>query len=188
MNASLHPIPASVVNNLEGLRALLPDYAKDIKVNLGNVLTVESAPDLTQEQIYGVALASAYATRHSTVYSAIENEVSVTVPDTMITAAKAAASIMAMNNVYYRFVHLAADDELKKLPARLRMSIIASPGVEKVDFELMSLAVSAINGCGMCMEAHVHEVAKAGISKVGIQSVIRIAATMNATAQALSLQ
>ena len=102
-----------------------------------------------------------------------------------IDAAKAAATVMAMNNIYYRFTHLVHDEELRKLPVKLRMNIIGSPGIPKVDFELYSLAVSAINGCGMCMEAHVHEVVKGGISKLGIQSAIRIAAVINATAQAL---
>jgi alkyl hydroperoxide reductase subunit D len=102
-----------------------------------------------------------------------------------IAASKSAASIMAMNNVYYRFIHLAADDEIKKMPANLRMQIIANPGVPKVDFELMCLAVSAINGCGMCMEAHVHEVVKGGLSKQGAQSAVRIAAVISAAAQAV---
>jgi alkyl hydroperoxide reductase subunit D len=92
-----------------------------------------------------------------------------------------------MNNVYYRFVHLVSDKEYGKLPAKLRMNVIGSPGIAKVDFELYALAVSAINGCGMCMDAHVHEVAKAGVSRVGVQSAIRIAAVVNATAQALSI-
>jgi len=90
-----------------------------------------------------------------------------------------------MNNVYYRFIHLAADDEVKKMPANLRMQVIANPGVPKLDFEIMSLAVSAINGCGMCMESHMHEVVKGGLSKQGGQSAIRIAAVINATAQAI---
>ena len=93
---------------------------------------------------------------------------------------------MAMNNIYYRFIHLAADDEIKKMPANLRMQIMANPGVPKLDFELFSLAVSAINGCGMCMESHLHEVVKGGLSKQGAQSAIRIAAVINATAQALA--
>ena len=172
---------------LEALRDRIPEFAKDIKLNLGTVLTPEGAPDLTQQQIHGVALASAYATKHAGLISALETEAATTLDAATVTAAKAAASIMAMNNVYYRFVHLVHDEELAKLPAKLRMNVIAKPGIPNVDFELMSLAVSAINGCGMCMEAHVKEVGKGGISKLGIQSVIRIAASVNAAAQALSL-
>lgn len=182
---TLHAVQAGAdaPANLEALRDLIPDYAKDIRLNLGSVLTPEGAPDLTREQIYGVALASAYATGDKV----ISNTLSLDIPDATITAAKAAASIMAMNNVYYRFIHLVHDEELKKLPAKLRMNVIGSPGIAKADFELMSLAVSAINGCGMCMEAHAHELEKAGVSKLGIQSAVRIAAVVNATAQALAI-
>lgn len=172
---------------LESLRGQVPDYAKDIRLNLGSVLSTEGAPDLSIEQIHGIALASAYATRSADVIAAIEGETSSTLSPEARTAAKAAASIMAMNNVYYRFTHLVNDSELSKLPAKLRMNVIGSPGIAKVDFELYSLAVSAINGCGMCMEAHVREVEKAGISKLGIQSSVRIAAVINAAAQAIAL-
>ena len=74
------------------------------------------------------------------------------------------------------------------MPAGLRMNIIGKPGIDKVDFELMSLAVSAINGCGMCIDAHVHEVIKGGASKQGVQSTIRIAAILSAAAQALIIE
>lgn len=171
--------------SLEQLKDSLPDYAKDIRLNLGSVLSPEGAPDLSKNQIFGAALASAYATKHPEVIAAIEAEASETLSEAEIQAAKAAASIMGMNNIYYRFVHLSGDAEYKKIPAKLRMNVIGAPGIEKVDFELYSLAVSAINGCGMCIEAHVHEVEKAGISKLGVQSAIRVAAVVNAAAQVL---
>lgn len=154
---------------------------------MGKVLEDDGTSGLSAEQIKAIALASAYATKHPVVIEKIKAEVSDSLSDAHIHAAKAAATIMAMNNVYYRFVHLASDKEYGKLPANLRMNVIGNPGIEKVDFELMSLAVSAINGCGMCMDAHVNEVVKAGISKQGVQSTIRIASVLNATAQALLL-
>lgn len=172
--------------SLQEIRAKLPDYAKDIKLNLGSVLTEEGAPGLTPKQIAGIALASAYATRHPELMQAGEAQVAAILDEAEVTAAKASAAIMGMNNVYYRFVHLMESADYSKLPANLRMSVIGKPGIEKVDFELYSLAVSAINGCGMCMQAHVHEVEKAGISKQGVQSCIRIAAVINATAQVLA--
>lgn len=171
--------------SVQNLRSELQDYAKDIKLNLGSVLEEEGAPDLTLTQIHGIALASAYATKHTKVIEAIAAETAETLSDADIHAAKAAATVMGMNNVYYRFVHLVSDKEFAGMPAKLRMNVIGNPGVDKVDFELYSLAVSAINGCGMCIDAHVNEVAKAGVSKTGIQSAIRIAAVVNATAQAL---
>ena len=170
---------------IQNIRSELQDYAKDIKINLGNVLEEEGAPDLTLTQIHGIALASAYATKHPELIEEITSESSGMLSDADIHAAKAAATIMGMNNIYYRFTHLVSDKEYSGMPAKLRMNVIGNPGVDKVDFELYSLAVSAINGCGMCVDAHVNEIVKAGVSKTGVQSAIRIAAVVNATAQAL---
>lgn len=171
--------------SVEALRDALGDYAKDIRLNLGSVLTPDGAPGLTQNQIFGIALASAYATRSEGVIAAVAGEVAATLSDAEKNAARAAANIMAMNNVYYRFIHLVHDEEIRALPAKLRMNVIGNPGIAKVDFELYAIAVSAINGCGMCMETHAHELGKNGISKQGIQSAVRIAAVINAAAQAL---
>lgn len=173
--------------SLEALRDSLGESAKDIRLNLGTVLTTEGAPDLTQSQIFGIALASAYSTKNAAVIEAIKAEAAGTLSDEELQAAKASAIIMAMNNVYYRFTHQVTDKDYGKLPAKLRMNVIGSPGIAKVDFELYSLAVSAINGCGMCMDAHVHEVIKAGVSKLGVQSTIRIASVINAAAQAVAI-
>src|ERR1700735_274972 len=172
--------------SIQKLKDSFGEHAKDIKLNLGSVLTEEGAPDLKQNQILGIALASAYATKNSAVVAAVSHEASALSAEE-IHAAKAAATIMAMNNIYYRFNHLVSDKEFSKMPAKLRMNVIGSPGIEKVDFELYSLAVSAINGCGMCMDAHVHEITKGGISKTGVQSCIRIAAVINALAQAVAI-
>lgn len=168
---------------IDNLKSGLGEYAKDIKLNLGSVLSEEGAPDLTEAQIQAIALASAYATKEAELVNAVLASCTA-LDDAAKNAAKAAATIMAMNNVYYRFAHLVSDKEYAKMPARLRMNVIGAPGVDKVDFELMSLAVSAINGCGMCMDAHVHEVTKAGVSKQGVQSCIRVASVINAASQA----
>lgn len=170
--------------SVEALRTALPDYAKDIRLNLSSVLTPEGAPGLTAEQILGVALASAYATKSDAVIAALQAEAQGALTEQALQAVKAAVVIMAMNNIYYRFVHLSSDSDMKKLPAKLRMNIIANPGVQTVDFELYSLAVSAINGCGLCMDSHAATLHKHGLSKEGVQSAIRIAAVINATAQA----
>ena len=174
--------------SIQALRSELGSYAKDIKLNLGNVLSEDGASDLSQAQIYGIALASAYATKQQLLIDAILSDAQDVLDKQHIEAAKSAATIMAMNNIYYRFVHLVSDKEYGKLPAQLRMNVIGSPGIDKVVFELYSLAVSAINGCGMCIDAHVREVEKAGMSKVAVQSTIRIASVIHATAQALIIK
>ncbi len=174
--------------SLETIRQAMTAYAKDIKLNLSKVMSEEGAPDLTLKQIYGTALASSYATKNPTLIKAILEEVSETLSEEEIGAAKAAATIMGMNNIYYRFVHLSSDKAYSSMPANLRMNIIANSGVDKLDFEIMSLAVSAINGCGMCIDSHAHHIEKDGVSKTGIQSSIRIAAVLSAAAQALEIE
>lgn len=171
--------------SISELRNTLGDHAKDIKINLGNVLTEEGAPELSQTQIHLVALASAYATKNTALINALQAEAAVNLSEAQLLATKSAATIMAMNNVYYRFVHLVGDAEYAKMPANLRMQVLAGHGIEKTDFELMALAVSAINGCGMCMESHTKILEKHSISKTAIQSAIRIAAVVNGAAQAL---
>lgn len=173
---------------LQSIKDALPEYAKDTKLNLGKILSEDGVEGLSQTQSGGITLASAYATRDARLIGALEAHLEGALDTTTVTAAKAAASIMAMNNVYYRFVHLVSDKSYGQMPANLRMNVIGNPGIDKVDFELMALAVSAINGCGMCIDAHVHEVTKAGVTKQGVQSAIRIAAVINAVAQTLATQ
>ncbi|MES2606720.1 MAG: carboxymuconolactone decarboxylase family protein [Pseudomonadota bacterium] len=173
--------------SVEQIRSSLPSFAQDIKINLGNVLNAEDSP-LEQSTRYRIALASAYATHDLTLAQAIETSGrELGLSDADVNAAKLSATLMAMNNIYYRFLHLAHEPELQKLPARLRMQGLVTPGINKLEFELMSLAVSAINGCGMCIEAHNREAIKHGVSVQGLQEVARIAAVVHATAQGLAL-
>jgi alkyl hydroperoxide reductase subunit D len=167
--------------SLEALRNALPDYAKDQKLNLGS-LAAETL--LTGQQRAGTFVVSALASRNPQVIRAIVAEFGPQLAPEALTAAKAAASVMGMNNIYYRFTHLVAGD-YAQMPARLRMNIMAKPGVEKVDFELWSLAVSAINGCGMCMESHEKTLLQHGVSKEAVQAAVRIAAVVHATAATL---
>ena len=164
------------------LARTLPDYAKDLKLNISSLL---GEPGFTPQQKYGLLVATAHASGYGPLISAAEHEAGAHLTPEAMTAAKAAASIMAMNNVYYRFVHLASNKEFGTLPARLRMNVIGAPGIEKVDFELFSLAVSAINGCGMCIDAHEKVLRDHGIAITTIQAAVRMAAVVNALAKTL---
>ncbi|HUN48537.1 MAG TPA: carboxymuconolactone decarboxylase family protein [Stellaceae bacterium] len=168
--------------SIETLKSQLPDYAKDLKLNLSTLLT---EPALTGQQRAGTFVASALAARNPTLIAAILAEMAPQLTPEALAAAKAAASVMAMNNIYYRFTHLTSAPEYRTMPAKLRMNVIGKPGVEKADFELWSLAVSAINGCGMCIDAHEHELRKAGISAEAIQAAVRIAAVVHGIAATL---
>jgi alkyl hydroperoxide reductase subunit D len=170
---------------LESIREALPDYARDLKLNLGSVLSVQGAPGLTKRQIWSVALAAVLASRNVELSRSMQALASAYLEPGHVNAAHAAAAIMGMNNIYYRFLHLVEDPEYGKLPARLRMNILASPGIDKTDFELMSLAVSAINGCGTCVVAHERQLRQQGLGREAVQSAIRIAATVHAVAGVL---
>ena len=167
--------------SLEALRNSLPEYAKDQKLNLGS-LAAETA--LTPQQRAGTFIASALASRNASVIKEIVGEFGPQLSPEALNAAKMAASIMGMNNIYYRFTHLVHGD-YAQMPAKLRMNAMARPGVDKVDFEIWSLAVSAINGCGMCMESHEKVILQHGTSKDAVQAAVRIAAVVHATAATL---
>jgi len=173
---------------LESIRDQLPDYARDLKLNLGSVLTPQGAPGLNERQIASLALATAIAARNPQLVRAIESWVQPQLDAAHAQAARAAAAIMGMNNIYYRFLHLVEDAEYQTMPARLRMNVIGNPGIDKLDFELLSLAVSAVNGCGMCVIAHERKLREGGIGREAIQSAVRIASVMHAVAGVLDYQ
>lgn len=166
--------------SLDALRDLMPDYAKDISLNLSS-LANETL--LSDQQKWGCFLASAHAVGVAPVVRAIEAAATEYLTPEAARAAKAAAAIMGMNNIYYRSLHLMKNQEYATLPARLRMNILANPGVTKVDFELWSTAVSAINGCGACMDAHEGELRKHGMANTAIQAALRIASVVHAASR-----
>lgn len=158
----------------------LPDYAKDIRLNIGSLLNDQILGD---QRKYGLLLACAHGTGYAPIVQAAENEVADKLSDAAKNAARAAAAVMAMNNVYYRFVHLASNPEYSKMPAKLRMNVIGSPGIDKADFELFSLAVSAMNGCGMCIDSHEKVLRDHNVNADVIQAAARIGAVIAAVAK-----
>lgn len=165
--------------SLDDLKASVPAYAKDLKLNLGSVI---GNSELPKQQLWGTVLACAIASRSAAVLRALEPEARAQLSEEAYTAAKAAAAIMAMNNVFYRTRHLLSDPEYGNLRAGLRMNVIGNPGVEKADFELWSLAVSAINGCGMCLDSHEQVLRKAGVDRETVQEAVKIASVIQAVA------
>ena len=169
---------------LDALRDTIPEPARDIKLNLQSVLQPGS---LSPAQRWGVAIASAVATRNARLRDAILADARAEVGNDVIDDALAAAALMAMNNVYYRFRHLVGKPSYSQMPARLRMQRIARPLTSKTDFELFCLAVSAINACEVCIRSHEAVVLQGGLSEEQVHDAIRIAATISAAAVALEL-
>ena len=157
----------------------LPEYAKDLRLNLGSILSDQL---LGEERKLSLLLACAHGSGYKPLVEAAEAEIAGKLDDKVANAARGAAAVMAMNNVYYRFVHLVANPEYGTKPARLRMNFIGQHGIPKEDFELFSLAVSAMNGCGMCIDSHERVLLEHGVKPDVIQNAVRIAAVMKAIA------
>ncbi|MGY0492074.1 alkyl hydroperoxide reductase [Streptomyces sp. WG-D5] len=170
---------------LAELKSAIPDYAKDLKLNLGSVI---GNSDLPAQQLWGTVLATAIAARSPRVLRELEPEAKANLSAEAYTAAKSAAAIMSMNNVFYRTRHLLSDNEYGTMRAGLRMNVIGNPGVDKVDFELWSFAVSAINGCGMCLDSHEQVLRKAGVDREVVQEAFKIASVVQAVAVTLDAE
>lgn len=173
------------MSSFEALRESLPDYAKDLKLNLS---TLASETTLSDVQKAGTFISCAMASRNPTLIKAVTDEFAKHITPEAMNGVKAAAAIMGMNNIYYRFLHISENKEYSKMPAKLRMNVIGNPGSDKIDFELWSLAVSAINGCGMCIDSHEAKLRQHGISAEQVQTAVRIAAVLHAVAGVLEAE
>lgn len=169
----------------EELRERIPDYAKDLRVNLGNVM---QQAELTAQQRWGTALACAMACHNMDVIEAVHGEAVQNLSPEALNAAKTAAAIMGMNNIYYRFQHMVGKDSYRQIPARLRMQGLRTHSADPVDFELWCLAVSAVNGCESCVGSHEAVVIEKGLTEEQVVAAIRIAATIHAVASVMDAE
>ncbi|MEV0225490.1 alkyl hydroperoxide reductase [Streptomyces sp. NPDC050704] len=171
--------------SLDALKSAIPDYAKDLRLNLGSVI---GDSELPEQQLWGTVLACAIASRSPRVLRELEEEANAKLSPEAYTAAKTTAAVMAMNNVFHRTRHLLSDPEYGNLRAGLRTNVIGDPGVAKVDFELWSVAVSAINGCGQCLDHHEQVLRRAGVDRETIQEAFKIAAVVQAVGVTLDAE
>jgi len=168
--------------SLEALLESLPDYAKDLRLNWSSLA---NATDLTDSQKWGCFVAAAYGARCPRLLAAVEAAAAAHITPQVLDAAKGAAAIMSMNNIFYRFHHLSGNEKYSSMPARLRMNIIRSHGADNLDFELWSLVVSAINGCGKCVSSHERVLLEKGVTEEVILAAVRIAAVVHGVATTL---
>lgn len=164
----------------------LPDFARDIKLNLQGAAT----SSLTPAQRHGVAITAAATARHAALLQECIDGAKAELGEgaaPVIDEALAAATLMAMNNVYYRFRHMIHKPVYSEKPARLRMMRLGKPATSRVDLELFSLAASAINACEACVQAHEKVVLEGGLSEDQVHDAVRLAAVIHAAAVALEL-
>ena len=163
---------------LDELIGGLPAYAKDLKLNYSSL--VKQSADLTPQQLWGSVVVAAIATRNGELTTEVIAEAEGILTPGALDAAKAAAAIMGMNNIYYRFHHLTSNEKYATLPARLRMNVLRGHSVEPVDFELWCLVVSAINACGKCVDSHEKVLREKGATEELINAAVRVASVVHA--------
>ncbi len=171
---------------LDALRDALPDHARDTRLNLPAVLG--EGTSLSPAQRWGVAVAVAAGLRDKALTDALAADaLEAGVTEATLADAYSAASIMAMNNVYYRFRHLVGKPSYREKPPRLRMNALGRPASSKVDLELFCLAVSAVNGCGDCVTSHEATLLQSGATEDQVHDAVRVAAVVHAATVARAL-
>jgi alkyl hydroperoxide reductase subunit D len=172
--------------NLEQVIENLPSYAKDLKLNFSTV--VQQQNEFTEQQLWGTVVASAIASRSEQLIAAAVDEATRHLSPEALDAAKAAAAIMSMNNIFYRFRHLTSNEKYLTMRGGLRMNVMRTHGIDPVDFELWATVVSAINNCGACVDAHEKTLREKGFSEEKVLAAVRIAAIMHAIAVVLDAE
>lgn len=170
------------MKNVDALRESIPDHARDLRLNLGAVLSESS---LSAAQRWGVAVAAASASRRRDLLDALVADARAEAGDAAVEDALAASALMAMNNVFYRFRHVVGKDSYAQLPARLRMNRLAKPAGTRADLELFSLAASAVHGCEVCVRSHERAVLEGGLTEQNVHDAVRIAAVVHGVAVTL---
>lgn len=164
------------------IKSNFPAFAVDAEKNVLGALSKAGNFGLSQAQIDGIALTAAYATRIGAAIRWVQAR-STSLSPQQVDAARAAASIMALANTYYRFTEQAGNAEISALPPRLRMTALDNPGINRIDFELFLLSASIINDCAYCVSTHVRKLIERGVSNEAVHSVARIASVVNSVAQ-----
>jgi len=169
------------MNWVDQIKETIPDYAKDTRLNIDSVMKRST---LASEEAEAVALAAAFATGNSKLWTWMQTQIA---DQKEAEAAVVAASLMAMNNAWYPFVEMADDANLKGLPAQLRMNAIATHGgTTKARFEAYSLAASIVGKCHFCVKAHYDTLKKEGYTVEQLRDIGRIAAVINSVARVLN--
>jgi alkyl hydroperoxide reductase subunit D len=169
---------------LDAIKARIPDYAKDARLNLDGALRRSALPP---REALGAALAAAYAASSPDLVGAIRESGALDPADTQ--GALAAAALMGMNNVWYPYVEMANDPELATLRPELRMNAYANHGgVDRRAFELWALAASIVGKCHFCVASHYKLLKESGVTVQQLRDVGRIAAVVHAAAQAIAAE
>jgi alkyl hydroperoxide reductase subunit D len=163
-------------DKLQSLANVDARYLKDLKINVSNSL---AAATLLKKEAYLIGLAVAVNEKHTALQAAFEKlAVQEGASDKDIAEVISCTSLMNANNVYYRFRHFVNKEFYTATPAGIRMSIMANPVLGKEFFELLSLVVSALNGCEMCVTSHEEALLKHGTDQQRVLEAVRLGAVL----------
>ena len=171
--------------SIDAVRDALPDFAWDQKRNL-DAVTAETL--LSDQQKWGCLLACAYASNNPTLIRNMESGAGPILSDKARNGTRLAATLMAMNTVYYGAINLLNNHDYRDAPAQLSMSALQQTDVDKIDFELWAFAISAMSHCGACLNVHEAELHKRGVTLERVQAALRIAATVSGINTALRIK
>lgn len=174
------------MQNIDAIRNALPDAAKDLKLNLQAVLRDSK---LSPMQTWGTALTAAWFLKDTELAAAIEADgrEAGALDDASVDDARAAAAIMSMNTIYYRFRHMVRGDDYAKMAPQLRMNRMSQVATDKGTFELFSMACAVLEGCQMCIGAHEQSIRKHDMTEQHVHESVRIAAVINGVSTARQL-
>ena len=174
-----------MIADFDQLRDAIPDYAKDIKLNLSSLISNSEYED---ELVYGCAYASSLSLGNESLITVFENECKERFDSYFVDSIKSTVVIMTLNNVWYKYRDAMPSNEMKMAPQKMRVNVMAKhAGLDKILFESISLCVSAINGCTFCVKAHSEILLKNDNTKECIFNIGRIASVISAAAKAISL-
>jgi len=158
-------------------------YVRDLKLNFTSTFT---SNHMTEKECALVALTIAVNNNNKVLIEFFEKlALSKEATEAEIGEAVGCASLLALNNVFYRFRHFTGKEKYTQIPARVRMQLMSSPVTGKEFFELMSLAVSAVNGCEMCVNAHEKSILGLGATEERVFDAVRIASIVTSAGKVL---
>ncbi len=174
------------IANLETMVAGETKFLRDIRINLKNTLSSEN---FSTKEAYMIALAIAVNEKHKLLIDSFTSFAKLNgANDAEIAEVYACAATLATNNVFYRFKHFIKEtnENYQSMPAGIKMNIFTNPVTGKELFELISLAVSAVNGCESCVNSHEESVRKLGTSEGRIFDAVRLASVVSGLCVALN--
>lgn len=172
------------MKTLKDLMDSIPNYAKDVKTNIKNLVS-EKNPVLSPKHVFGSALTVSYVLKDKGLIEIMEFEARKYLSEDEISLSRTSSIMMAMTNSYYCFTHISSDKEFLDMPVAL---VTKSSKNQNIDFEVFSLAASIINSCSICIDSHQEKLFSCGFKRQEIQMVAQISAIFAAVAQFLVIK